>query len=373
MKKIHWVFSILLVGVFALTACGAQQGAKSNISTKGAKVSQTKRNSSKKQAVTKRTTRSSEQSSEVSTTTATSLAVEEVRTGNFWDEGKVQALNNFMQSWGTAMGQTYQNYTATRSVTFGGVNFPQDLLNGNTTLQVSGQPVETIWLPNGADEAAGSDYKIMAAFSDVTAATPDKQYAYLFAMHALVPTVLVATPTSDGAVLNASVTQNKDLQQAYSDIIQNSATDVVPEKVSLNSNSTSSALANYTAEQIQYAKVWLTFAKGSTDNYISALDVSHESAGSPVGNGRAAGAVGFPQAVTEIIAMPLAGGGITYADNGDGTITVYEVPLHFQDRRFMEPAFGKQFTQSLIEHAVTENVQSFTNEQLLTILEKMQF
>jgi hypothetical protein len=83
-------------------------------------------------------------------------------------------------------------------------------------------------------------------------------------------------------------------------------------------------LAEYTDEEIEYARIWLQLGPNLQ---IDELNVMHIPAGTPL-DPEYFPIVDYPEDVTQLSGSRIADGSVTYSSNGDGTINVYNVPLN---------------------------------------------
>src|SRR5699024_11444104 len=79
-------------------------------------------------------------------------------------------------------------------------------------------------------------------------------------------------------------------------------------------------LSNYSAEEIEYARVWLEVVDNKG---IDTLKVSHISEGESVGQYEDK-SVKYPEDVVHLFTDFLAGGNVFYSSNGDGSINLYD-------------------------------------------------
>ena len=86
-------------------------------------------------------------------------------------------------------------------------------------------------------------------------------------------------------------------------------------------------LSKYSAEEIEYARVWLQL--GVTQE-IDELYVEHFSAGKPL-NPDDETSIDYPEDVIHLSGSRLVEGSITYSGNGDGTIKLYRKIPHRWD------------------------------------------
>jgi len=103
-------------------------------------------------------------------------------------------------------------------------------------------------------------------------------------------------------------------------------------------------LSNYTAEEIEYARVWLQVG---TNQDIDELNVRHISKGEPV-NIYDETSADYPEDVISLSGSHMVDGSITYSGNGDGTINVYNVPSHWQGSDQADENFMKEYTKEII-------------------------
>ncbi|MFB1098684.1 hypothetical protein [Terribacillus sp. JSM ZJ617] len=82
-------------------------------------------------------------------------------------------------------------------------------------------------------------------------------------------------------------------------------------------------LTGYSAEEIEYARVWLQLGP---NQQIDGLYVRHIPAGTPLEPDYFP-VVSYPEDVVQLSGSRIVDGSVTYSSNGDGTINVYSVPL----------------------------------------------
>lgn len=107
-------------------------------------------------------------------------------------------------------------------------------------------------------------------------------------------------------------------------------------------------LANYSNDQIEYARVWLTVIGTNT---IQELNVNKIPAGTLI-NAYDETSATYPEDVIALSGTASADGHVIYKSNHNGTITVYDVPSHWQGDSSKEaPDYMKNFTQAIINNA----------------------
>lgn len=123
----------------------------------------------------------------------------------------------------------------------------------------------------------------------------------------------------------------------------------------------------YTAAQVEAARVWAYVIK----NVPTELNISNSAAGTKIYNGGLG--VDYPKDVRHLFGSYSAEGNITYASNGDGTVTIYPVPSHWQQSadELNSEEFMTQFTQGILDHAETVTLPDGdpdTIRQILAVL-----
>lgn len=122
-----------------------------------------------------------------------------------WTNKQDSELATAISSWEQTMGQSYQGTNKSKSVSFGGVNFPSFISEG--PIYVNQQEVSMKWTTSKKDD---SDYKVVAAYAG-------SMYLYLFTFHNNAPEVLVTSQSaSDG--MNFKVTENTQLVSSFEKI-----------------------------------------------------------------------------------------------------------------------------------------------------------
>lgn len=106
-------------------------------------------------------------------------------------------------------------------------------------------------------------------------------------------------------------------------------------------NEEGQALAKYTSEEIEYARVWLQLGENQD---ISELNVERIPAGELL-NPDDKTSANYPEDVIQLAGSRLVDGSVTYSSNGDGTINQYNVPLRWDGKY---PA-GEDFYKDIIE------------------------
>ena len=105
----------------------------------------------------------------------------------------------------------------------------------------------------------------------------------------------------------------------------------------------------YTSAQVEAARVWAYVIK----SVPTELSINEKSAGTKIYFGGLG--VDYPKDVRQLFTPISAEGHVTYASNGDGTVTIYPVPSHWQQSadELNSEEFMTQFTQGISDHAET--------------------
>lgn len=107
--------------------------------------------------------------------------------------------------------------------------------------------------------------------------------------------------------------------------------------------------AGYSNAQVEAARVWAYVIQSVPKE----LNINESAAGTYIyqeGMG-----VTYPKTVHHLFGSYSAEGNITYASNGDGTVTIYPVPSHWHQSpdELKSEEFMTQFTQGILDHAET--------------------
>lgn len=141
-----------------------------------------------------------------------------VKEESIWNQDKATRLNEFMNSWGQTMGQSYKEYTPNNNVNFYGVEMPEDALSGRMLAALNNEPLDLAWSDTGSGEAS---HQLVAVYSDADTQRYLDKHLYFFIIHNGEPVVLV-TQQNQGHpnnYLNMSKTQNADLNNGFSQIV----------------------------------------------------------------------------------------------------------------------------------------------------------
>ncbi|KGX88754.1 hypothetical protein N781_09555 [Pontibacillus halophilus JSM 076056 = DSM 19796] len=129
-------------------------------------------------------------------------------------------------------------------------------------------------------------------------------------------------------------------------------------------------LASYSAEEIEYARVWLQL--GVNQN-LDELTVTKIKEGEPLNPYDDTSAV-YPEDVTNLGGR-LIDGSVTYSGNGNGTINVYDVPKRWESSYPEELGedFIKEFTNDIIENTKLVSIEPGNPEKVIELIGKMEY
>lgn len=123
------------------------------------------------------------------------------------------------------------------------------------------------------------------------------------------------------------------------------------------------ALAEYSSEEIEYARVWLEVGENQAIDKLYAKQIP---AGEPL-NSDDEKSVDFPEDVVQLSGTRLVDGTVTYSSNRDGTINVYDVPNRWDGKNTTEDIY-KQIIENTEEVAIDPGDDKKVNE----LIEKLE-
>lgn len=127
-----------------------------------------------------------------------------------WNSAKQEKLDTFFTSWAKTMKQNYEKYNGHEQIkTLAGEEFPKDFDN----VAVNGQKATLAYHPDGEGD---SDYNVVAIYN-YNKGNPEQHITYFFAFHNNQPIVLV-DQTTNGDMIQAKETENKDLINGFNSI-----------------------------------------------------------------------------------------------------------------------------------------------------------
>ncbi|MBM7578668.1 hypothetical protein [Jeotgalibacillus terrae] len=124
-------------------------------------------------------------------------------------------------------------------------------------------------------------------------------------------------------------------------------------------------LSQYSAEQIEYARVWLQLG---ANQEIDELNVHHIPAGTPLNPKDETSGV-YPEDVIQLAGSRLVDGSVTYSGNGDGTVNVYNVPLRWDG---VYPVEDNEFYTKLIENTVQVYIETGDPEEVEKLIKLLE-
>lgn len=283
-----------------------------------------------------------------------------------WNSDKKVKLQQFMATWGTSMNQSYKEYSPESSVKFYNSTVPVELVNGDLPTYIDQKQVKVSWSSSGAENQG---YNIVTTYSDAEAAGDSEQHFYLFTLVDGQPKVLVCLLKGyfEYHALEFAETQNTDLQNGFAEIIgSDSAATTAPVK----STYEPMHVDGYPDDQVLAAQAWLTKFGASTDQSgIFEFSYFADPAGSAVAP--VPESVVFPVATYVLGGSPASYPSITFANNNDGTITRYPVDKSFRSEKFLDPEYSKTYTQKILDDAETITLQTFSQDELKAVLQKL--
>ncbi|WP_458949054.1 hypothetical protein [Oceanobacillus sp. CAU 1775] len=172
----------------------------------------------------------------------------------------------------------------------------------------------------------------------------------------------VEEPTTEASNANSdiesseeeSASENKSGEEA--DPEENSTTNNNDKE----SNENMDTLANYSAEEIEYARVWLQLGPNQELDELYAKHIPANTALNPDDET----SEGYPEDVIQLSGTRLVDGSITYSGNGDGTINVYNVPLRWDG---VYPA-GEEFYIDIIENTEQVPIEPGNDDEVIELI-----
>lgn len=141
-----------------------------------------------------------------------------------WDADKDKKLNDFMNTWGQTMNQTYKQYSLNNNVDLYGLQLPDSVLNNKKWQVVIGNtPIVLNWSESGEEE---SGYFLVAVCLDAEAQDHLTKHVYFFTINSGVPKVLITSQNQGNPnnYLYFKETKNKELRDGFSTIVNSSVT-----------------------------------------------------------------------------------------------------------------------------------------------------
>lgn len=123
-------------------------------------------------------------------------------------------------------------------------------------------------------------------------------------------------------------------------------------------------LAQYSNEQIEYARVWRQLGPNQE---IEKLNVLHIPAGTKL-NAKDDTSMVYPEDVIQLSGVRLVDGSVTYSGNGDGTINVYDIPLRWDG---VYPA-GEKFYNDLLENNEQIAIDPGEDKEIAELIKRIQ-
>jgi len=184
------------------------------------------------------------------------------------------------------------------------------------------------------------------------------------------PDILKDSPATETAEKDATEIEENTSNDESEEADMENENEVTPEEnVSTEPDSTSEdagneqedALAEYTSEQIEYARVWLQLGPNQD---IDGLYVEKIPADTPLNPDDETSGI-YPEDVIQLAGSRLVDGSVTYSGNGDGTINVYNVPLRWDG----EYPAGEEFYTEIIDNTELVPIDVGKDEEVIRLIE----
>ncbi|MDT2864237.1 DUF4767 domain-containing protein [Vagococcus carniphilus] len=282
-----------------------------------------------------------------------------------WNTSKADKLREFMVGFSQAMDQDYKEYNQSQNVDLYGIKLPSVVLNGEWKMAVNEQEVQLEWSETGE---GNKPYQLVAVYSDADTQPYLKKHVYFFVIENGTPKVFVTQQNqgNDQNYLYFNETQNADIKNGFAQIVNGGQAAKMPEK---------SSTKEYKDNKLLAAKVLVkqfeSYGGNPNDAIDNSTDTTYSLMKEPSMEIWTTG-VYLPEDVTIITGSPLAAGMFTYHNNGDGTVTMYPVPSHYQDKDWDDPELGKQMAQEVIDNKKVVDISNVSDEmasKMATIIE----
>lgn len=115
-----------------------------------------------------------------------------------------------------------------------------------------------------------------------------------------------------------------------------------------------------------YAKVWISVLEDNGGNVDPSItEITHADVSGEVLNpyNKSASAT-FPNGTQALYATPTAAGQVIYKDKHDGTVDVYDVPSHFQDKRWDEDNYSQNESTRILNNPKTVKLKDFSQSEI---------
>lgn len=139
---------------------------------------------------------------------------------------------------------------------------------------------------------------------------------------------------------------------------------------SSNNNSSSSSDSNHNNENTDsnehYAKVWVSVIEDSGGTADSSnTEIGHEDvSGKALNPYNKSASAKFPNGTQLLSGTPMSAGQVVYKDNNDGTVTVYNVPSHFQDKGWDEDGYTERESNRILDNPKTVKLQDLSQSEI---------
>ncbi|KRG08643.1 hypothetical protein [Staphylococcus sp. NAM3COL9] len=147
---------------------------------------------------------------------------------------------------------------------------------------------------------------------------------------------------------------------------QNSSNNSKDESNNDNSSSEGNSNDESTNSPEHYAKVWISIIEDNGGNAdSSSTEITHVDISGDVLNpyNKRASAT-FPNGTQALYGTPTAAGQVIYQDNHDGTVDVYDVPSHFQDKRWDKDDYSQNESTRILNNPKTVKLKDFSQSEI---------
>lgn len=179
------------------------------------------------------------------------------------------------------------------------------------------------------------------------------------------------TDSENNTKQNNSQSDNKSNNQSNNENNSQEQSTANSNGKSTNQNQTKPSLEEkYSAQEIEYARVWLQVV-GHPE--IPELNIEHKSAGEPVSFDKTIDSANFPEDVNVLTGHSIAAGNVTYSSNGDGTINYYDTPTTWQENSQPKGQTMKEYTEEIANNPQVIKIDTGNDEEVEQLIKKIKY
>lgn len=125
-------------------------------------------------------------------------------------------------------------------------------------------------------------------------------------------------------------------------------------------------LSQFNAEEVEYARVWL---QETRNKEVKPLVVRKVAKGEKINPYDETSAV-YPSEAIMLSGSHSVDGSVVYSSNGDGTITVYDIPSHWPSPSQVETTM-EAYTTNILKEAIRKNLETGETGDVIQIIQQL--